>query len=161
MVADEFRLQETPHAFYRWNTRGESPVVKIKNSSESKSFYGALSKNNHKVLTHVCDKQNSDETIKFLEHIKQFYQDKGEVLVIWDNASWHKSNKVKEWLVKNPNIIKLANFPPYSPQLNPQEHVWKEVRRELSEIIHDYTFRQVVDRACRVLLNTKFKYSIF
>jgi transposase len=53
------------------------------------------------------------------------------------------------------------NFPPYCPELNPQEHVWKEVRRELSEVIHEFNFQQVVDRACRILLTKKFEYSIF
>lgn len=59
---------------------------------------------------------------------------------------------------KNPGVVELINFPPYSPDLNPQEHVWKEMRRDIAKIIHSYTFDEVVDRACVFLHKNKFNY---
>lgn len=161
MVADECRIQETPNPYYRWGEKGKSPVSKVRRSHNSVSFYGALSRNNKKVISHLCKVQNSTETINFLEEIKKRYCHKGTVLLVWDNASWHRSNEVRNWLEENPNVIELMNFPPYCPDLNPQEHVWKTLKNELTEIVHKFDFRQVTDRACRLLLTKKFDYHIF
>lgn len=122
------------------------------------SFYSGVSLNTKKLISHICTKQNSKETITWLNLVKKRYQAKGLVLIVWDNASWHKSKEVKRWLDENPNVVELMNFPPYSPDINPQEHVWKRMRKDLSEIIHQYEFKEVTDRACRFLNTEKFDY---
>lgn len=48
-------------------------------------------------------------------------------VVIMDNASFHKSNKVKELIEKV--RCKLIYLPPYSPDFNPIEHVWANLKR--------------------------------
>ena len=51
---------------------------------------------------------------------------------IWlyvDNARWHKAQTVKDYLAQQ-DIIVLKFFPPYSPNLNPMEWEWHELRRE-------------------------------
>ncbi|WP_410521199.1 transposase [Candidatus Tisiphia endosymbiont of Ditula angustiorana] len=50
-----------------------------------------------------------------------------EVYLICDNASYHKSKKVKEYLVNTK--IELVFLPPYSPNLNPIERLWKFMHR--------------------------------
>lgn len=158
MVEDECRLQQFPNKFNRWNVRGQTPVVKVKREVKSVSFYSGLSLNTKKLISHICEKQNSKETIEWLGLVKKYYEGKGKVLIVWDNASWHKSKEIKKWLEENPGAVELMNFPPYSPDLNPQEHVWKEMRKDLSEIIHKYEFEEVTDRACRFLQTKKFDY---
>jgi transposase len=53
-----------------------------------------------------------------------------KIMLIWDNASWHKSQEVKDFL--NTELGKrlwLANTPPYSPELNPDELVWANLKK--------------------------------
>jgi transposase len=161
LVEDECRFQETPNEYYEWTTKGYSPVVKILHSNESKSFYGGLSKNTGEVIAHICDRQNSDETIRWLEIVKLKYHGCGVVLIVWDNASWHKSKKIRQWLEQNPGIVELMNFPPYCPELNPQEHVWKETRHFLSSYISRTNFSDLIDKVCRFLLTKKFHFKFF
>ena len=56
-------------------------------------------------------------------------------MVLWDNASSHKSEEVKEYLLKqdkdNPAIW-LENIPTYSPELNPIEQLWGCLKRKLA-----------------------------
>ena len=49
-----------------------------------------------------------------------------------DQASWHKSKDLKI-----PQNIRLVSLPPYSPELNPAEHIWDELREKY---FHNLTF---------------------
>src|ERR1700690_1441481 len=154
------KLLEEPHAFYRWSVKGKTPVIKTNRSHKGVSFYGGLSLKEKKEICVIVPWQNSQYTIEFLSAIKQRYNGKGTVLVIWDNVIFHKSKEVKAWLTNNPGVVELLNFPPYSPDLNPQEWVWKALRKHLSKVSHTLTFKQTVDAACRFLNTQKFQYDL-
>jgi transposase len=49
------------------------------------------------------------------------------IVIILDNATIHKSKKVKKYLKKYPNI-RLFHLPPYSPEYNPVELFWKWIK---------------------------------
>ena len=57
-------------------------------------------------------------------------------IVIMDNAKIHKSEKTKE-LIKRAGC-ELKFLPPYSPDLNPIEHVWASIKQKIRSIIDDY-----------------------
>lgn len=160
-------LQEWPNAFYRWNIRGETPVVKIRKSKEEVLFYGGLSMKTKKVIGRIAKAKNGTETIWYLKQLKGEYKPKlkpgQKLLVVWDNASFHESEEVRAWLTvhNQDRWLELFQFPTYSPELNPQEKVWKALRKELSSVIHLKTFTELVDRACRILLTKKFDYEFF
>jgi transposase len=67
----------------------------------------------------------------FLEQIKATNVEYQAIVVIWDNYLSHKSAKVKAAAVKLG--IYLVYLPPYSPDLNPEEYLWKSMKRELSK----------------------------
>lgn len=53
-----------------------------------------------------------------------------KIMLIWDNATWHSSQEVKDFL--NTELGKrlwVANTPPYSPEFNPDELVWANLKR--------------------------------
>jgi len=69
-----------------------------------------------------------DGIIEFLKGLLAFSTRK--VLLIWDNASWHKSQKVKDFLnTELGQRLWIANTPPYSPEFNPDELVWANLKR--------------------------------
>lgn len=161
VVADECKLQKEPNPFFRWNVKGQTPIVKILQGKDAVSFYGGLSLGSKKEIVHLASWQNSEETCRFLEEVKRKYQDSNKpVLLIWDGASYHKSGMIREWCEDNPGVVELLRFPAYSPNLNPQENVWKALRQNLSKVVHEYTFQGVIDRACRFLLTGRFDYKL-
>ncbi|COH43825.1 transposase family protein [Streptococcus pneumoniae] len=59
----------------------------------------------------------------FLEELSQAYPD-DYLLLVMDNAIWQKSS-----ILKIPTNIGFAFIPPYTPEMNPIEQVWKEIRK--------------------------------
>ena len=72
----------------------------------------------------ICDKMNTENMGKFLAQVSTRYPE-DYVLMILDGASSHKAKALEI-----PANISLITLPPYAPQLNPQEHVWDELREK-------------------------------
>ena len=78
----------------------------------------------------------------FLEELsKQYPEDM--ILLCCDGAAWHKSKSLQV-----PDNIVLFHIPPYTPEMNPIEQIWKELRKLgfRNEIIP--SLEKVVDRLC-------------
>ena len=78
----------------------------------------------------------------FLEKLSEQYTD-DYILLICDGAAWHKST---ELII--PENIELFFIPPYTPEMNPIEQIWKEIRkRGFQNEVFD-SLEAVIDRLC-------------
>ena len=73
---------------------------------------------------------NRDVTVEMLQKCLEKYPDKETVTVYLDNASYHKSETVKNFIAGQ-NKIKLSFSPSYSPNLNLIERLWKFVNEKI------------------------------
>jgi hypothetical protein len=110
-------------------------------------------------LRFVTGRPVSAITTQFLEWCceRLLTQGKTHWLLIWDNASWHKSKAVRTWIREhNPQVkqtgkgVRILPFllPTQSPWLNPIEPKWVHAKRNVVE--HDglLTARQLAERVC-------------
>jgi transposase len=72
----------------------------------------------------VLPRANLETTELFLRHLGRMFR-RDVVLLLMDRAAWHTSGRLRV-----PANIRLDFLPSYSPQLNPVEHVWKEIRQD-------------------------------
>lgn len=56
---------------------------------------------------------------------------RGPLIVIWDGGTPHKGVEVKKLLARCPRVM-IERFPPYAPELNPDEGVWRNGKRALA-----------------------------
>jgi transposase len=69
-----------------------------------------------------------DGIIEYLKNLLATTSKK--ILLIWDNATWHKSQNIKDFLnTELGQRLWVANTPPYSPEFNPDELVWANLKR--------------------------------
>ena len=78
-----------------------------------------------------------------LRHIGKVYPaaSNPRVVLVIDNAPWHRGKVVDEALAANPHV-EFYRLPPYSPQLNPIERLWKKLRRRAT---HNRLFGTLAD----------------
>jgi transposase len=67
----------------------------------------------------------------FLEStVAQFFESNRRIHYIQDNASYHKDGDVWRWFKENRKWIEVYNLPPYCPELNAAERLWKYTRKQ-------------------------------
>jgi transposase len=78
-----------------------------------------------------------------LRHVGRLYPaDKYKrVVLVIDNAPWHRGNPINEALAENPHL-EFYRLPSYSPHLNPIERFWKKLRRRAT---HNRLFDTLAD----------------
>ena len=149
-----------------------TPVIRVNRARDKKhkiSVFGALSTTTGKVLAMFCPWLNYETAIQFLERVKAYrnrllkktrLKKPLPILLIWDNASFHKKKEVRKWLTDNPGVVELMNFPTYCPELNPQEHVWRAMKQHLAGLkTYSMRFDEIVIAAEKFLKRT-FRYKL-
>lgn len=103
--------------------------------------YGALRDDTRQVHLHfIWGQPNSEATIDYLQRLLALAhgQRKSYLIVVWDNASWHLSRKVRAWLKRYRQQARLSggvhlfvcHLPSKSPWLNPIEPRWVHAKRQ-------------------------------
>jgi len=138
-----------------WARRGQTPTVRVATQRNQVHFYGALNVCSGQESALTLPKQSGEMTCHFLDHLQAVYPGR-TLFILWDRAKWHKGAVVRDYLSRHPHI-QTCHFPPGSPQLNPQEHVWALTRDAIS---HNHTrkdFPALVHAFHRHLETTCFK----
>lgn len=118
-----------------WAPKGQTPVVKIDPGRKNLHFYGALNLQTGQEVVMRAAVMNGATSLLFLLKLLLAYPNR-KILLLWDRAPWHFGPAIRHFLAAHPQL-EIFYFPPASPDLNPQEHVWKDVRNHVS---HNHTF---------------------
>lgn len=141
-----------------WLPRGEYPKIEASNQKENRSIYGFLNVKTGAEHAFKTERQNMYITATILANIQKRYPNK-RILLLWDGPGWHKGSVVQQFVKKDGNIT-ILHFPKYSPEENPQEHVWKSGR---SAITHNVTIKDIdeaTDAFVNYLNTTPFHYAL-
>ena len=159
LCADEMILTSQTTTQRIWLPEGVAPFIQHSNTKKRRSLYGFLNIKTGEQMAFKADKQTSDITAKILQKVLSKFPNK-KVVLFWDNAPWHKGEAMRTFLAQC-NNFHIVYFPVYAPDLNPQEHVWKDGR---AKVTHN-TFIPDIDVTVREFLtylnNTIFKYEFF
>lgn len=160
LASDETRLVWETQSRRAWLKTNQKTIIKVSRSKDCQSFLGSLNLKTGRCHLHSLSWQNQEQVIASLKKLKKHYPSKN-ICILWDNAKWHKGKKIKEELKKGKPLdnFHLVNFPPYAPDTNPQEHVWKYVRDRIAHKPNS-SFRQKVNNFKLSVIHRKFNYQI-
>ena len=120
---DSVHPQYQTRAKFGWIRKNVIKTLPSFSGWKRKHIIGAVNLKDLAVVTTDNPKVNGDYIIEFLKKLEEANQNKSRIYLICDNAGYHKSKKVKEYL--EGKKIELLFLPPYSPNLNPIERLWK------------------------------------
>ena len=145
MFEDEASFGRISEPSYCWCPRGVRPTVPCLRVREYVYVFGASDPIDGEFFSIVAPKCNTDWMNAFLSELSKTYPT-DYILMPCDQAGWHKSKGLN-----TPENIELIYIPPRTPEMNPQEQIWKEVRKHGFKNTLIKTLDKVVDKLCDVL----------
>lgn len=125
-----------------WCPAGIRPNVPCHHIREYRYLYGAVSPADGKLFSLVLPYTNTICMNVFLRELSKAYP-KDYILLVVDNAAWHSSRTLQI-----PENIQLYPLLPYTPELNPIEMIWDEIREKGFRNEVFASLEKVVDRLC-------------
>ena len=142
MFQDEAGFGRINKPKYCWCEKGCRPVVPCHHIREYRYAYGAVEPLTGESFFLILPRCDTDCTNVFLRELSKAYPD-DMILLCCDGAAWHKAKA----LIIPDNIV-LFYIPPYTPEMNPIEQIWKEIRKRGFKNEIFATLERVVDRLC-------------
>jgi transposase len=124
MFQDEARFGRINDPGRCWAPKGVRPEVGMQIVREYTYAFGAVSPQDGTLDSLVLPVVTAEAMSIFLEEVARRHPEEF-ILMFLDGAGWHRANDLAV-----PENMRLEALPPYSPQLNPVEHIWDEIREK-------------------------------
>ena len=136
LYVDESGVDQFAYREYGWAPKGEKAYGEISGKRYARESFIAA-KSDSKIIAPFCftGTCNTDLFNAWLENILKPCLRPGQVIVM-DNASFHKSEKTRS-IIESAKCT-LLFLPPYSPDLNPIEKVWANLKKKIKQIVHEF-----------------------
>jgi transposase len=139
---DEAAFYLLPGVVRTWALCGQPPILTLPLTREHLSVISAITPQG-KLYLHLKEgAMDGGDVVHFLCHLLR--QIPGKLLILWDGASIHRGQRVRNLLATDrAGDLWLERFPPYAPELNPDEGIWHYLKNvELRNLCLD-TVRQL------------------
>jgi transposase len=142
ICVDEATVRRHPTLTAQWCLVDEVPEVPTGDDHTKVHIYGAVAPLTGRTHYHVSPTLGKGEFARFLPHLLAYYPRKHR-LVIQDRGAQHKGAPVEAIVQKAGGRLVLKPQPAYSPELNPQERIWKWLRRVVT---HNHWFAALTEQ---------------
>lgn len=134
LYVDESGFYLLPLVSRTWAPRGQTPVIEHKAGREHMNLIAAMAPNGRLYVGGQNRAYNGEGVVGFLEYLCRKYRRKN-LIVVWDGASIHNCREVKDFLTQKKGRVHLVALPGYSPELNPVELLWSQLKRDLKNTV--------------------------
>jgi len=136
MFFDEGRFGTMTSIKRKWSLKGSKCEVKIKQGYKNFYVYSSVCPESGEIFSLYLPEVNTVMMNIYLEELSRNFS-REKLILIMDCAGWHKSKDLKV-----PDNIEIEYLPPYSPELNPVERLWKWLK---NNTIHNRIFEKLED----------------
>jgi transposase len=114
-----------------WAKKGKQPKIPTPGGRKRQPLNGAVEPLRGRIHAALVKTLKADQYQHFLERLITRYPGK-KITLYADNAKAHHSKKLEPFLETNKNKLELEFLPKYSPDLNPQEDIWRKMRKTVT-----------------------------
>jgi transposase len=126
---DAAHMRSDHHAGRTWGKKGETPVVLSTGARYRMSLISAVTSRGHmRFMIKATGGVNADVFIEFLRRL--LIGSKNRIFIIVDRGPAHVAKKTKAFVASLGGRLRLFYLPPYSPDKNPDELVWKHLKAD-------------------------------
>lgn len=126
---DESGVRSDYHRGTTWGIEGQTPVIRTTGARFSLNMISAINAQGKLRFMTVKGKVNAGVFCDFLKRLMHNIETK--IFLILDGHPVHRSTKVKKFVESTKGQLRIYYLPPYSPELNPDEQVWNNVKGKI------------------------------
>lgn len=123
---DEAGVRSDFHSGTTWAVKGETPIVPATGQRFGLNLISAVSAQGEMRFMVVNGRMNAGKFIDFLKRL--VHNQMRPIFLIVDGHPSHRARKVIEYVRRTDGWLRLFFLPPYSPELNPDELVWNNLK---------------------------------
>jgi transposase len=128
LFEDEAYFQQEGTTRQSWARQGKGFTVYRHPCKRKRKFYGAITIDQKpSFIFQKSEWFNAKTFQRFLEHLLSVFD---KICLILDNVRYHKAKRLKPFLQAHQDRLWIHHLPPYSPELNAVEMVWRETRKD-------------------------------
>ena len=146
MFQDESRFGRINDPRRCWAPPGIRPESCAQLVREYMYVYAAVSPHDGVLDSLILPEVNAEAMSIFLEEVSNRHPE-DFIMMVLDGAGWHRAKALKV-----PSNMRLVSLPPYSPQLNPIENIWEEIREKWFSNKVFLSLDSVIDTLAEALL---------
>lgn len=141
---------------YGWIRKGKYKQLYTNTGRQRLNINGAIDPDSLEVIARADDTIGTDSTIKLLKMIEKSNPKANTILLYLDNARYYYNRNVLNY-IHNSSKLKAIFLPPYSPNLNPIERLWKFFKKK---VLHNKFYRtfDLFKKACGEFFMTLPRY---
>lgn len=129
---DEASVRSDAHRGTTWGKIGETPVVRDSGDRFGLRLISAVSPRGDMKFASFEGAMNGARFVDFLKKLRQ--DARGPLIVIADNAAYHRSGPVQDYVEQSQGEVVVEHLPRYAPELNPDEQVWNQAKLRLAKL---------------------------
>lgn len=147
MFEDEAGFGRINKPKYCWCRKGYRPSVPCHHIREYRYAYGAVEPRTGESFFLIMPNSDTECMNVYLRELSRRYRD-DIILLVCDGAAWHRSGGLHI-----PDNIVITHIPPYTPEMNPIEQIWKQLRQMgfRNEVFK--TLKDVIERLSETIRN--------
>lgn len=145
LFEDESTIRDYMAIGYSWFLKGKQHKVPTFGLHQSVKLLGIL---DYEKGTVFCAQEESFDAQVFLSFLKKMLEryPTGKIVRILDNARIHHAKQIQPFLEKHAHQLELAFLPPYSPELNPIEGLWKWLKTSIVYNVFYSSVQEIEER---------------
>ena len=145
---DAAHFKHNAEAGYAWSPTGQPHLIPSNSGRQRYNVVGAYCTQTHEYLFLLTEENVNQYTlVSFLPMLRIKHPTAAAIYLVLDNASYNHAHSVRDEAQRQ--RIRLEYLPPYSPNLNPIERLWKFVRKRFFKD----KYRDSFDKFCTQLLD--------
>jgi transposase len=159
LFGDEVSFAQWGSLSYTWARKGNQPTVPTSGQRKAYKIFGLIDYFSgaffHKAHT---GRFNSESYKTFLSEVLD--QTDQPLFIIQDGASYHTSKVMQQFFADHADRLTIYQLPPYSPEFNPIEYLWRNIKKQATHLRYFPTFEDLtkkVDDKLRYFANTPKK----
>jgi transposase len=145
LFGDEVSFAQWGSLSYTWAPKGQQPTVKTSGRRKGYKVFGLIEFFSGRLFWQgQIDRFNAESYIAFLTEV--LAQTSEQLILIQDGAKYHTCQATKDFFAAHVDRLTKFQLPSYSPDFNPIEYLWRNVKKDATHLKYFPTFEALTEK---------------